>query len=207
MKRKRPKIQTLSTILSNTVLTSRGCIEWLGGHRNGRPTISYKGKDMYGSRLIWALLKGDPFDKDVLHVCDNMRCMNVEHLYIGTHEDNMNDMYTRHRNKSSVLLNKYKTHCRWGHEYTEENTIIDSNFVGRTCKTCRQLKRWVNGKPKYKFGGAPAKNKEATHCIRGHLFSPENLAKTKDNRRRCKICAAIRSKAWIDRQKNHKRRC
>lgn len=182
-------------------MTANGCIEWLGGHRNGRPTISYKGKDMYGARLIWLLLKGSIEGKHILHTCDNMRCMNIEHLYAGTHTDNMNDMHVRNRNKTPILLNRYKTHCPKGHMYTDDNTIYSRDFKSRTCKTCREIRRWGDaGKPKYKYGGAPAKNKEATHCVRGHLLIPENLVNTKDTRRRCKICASIRSKAWRERK-------
>ena len=33
----------------------------------------------------------------VLHRCDNRPCINVEHLYLGTHRDNMNDMRDRKR--------------------------------------------------------------------------------------------------------------
>ena len=59
----------------------------------------------YGSRFnvrahraVWIDAHG-PLPKGalVLHSCDNPGCINVEHLRIGTHDDNMRDRRTRER--------------------------------------------------------------------------------------------------------------
>lgn len=49
-------------------------------------------------RLAWALHNGaDPGGKVVMHTCDNRRCVNPEHLVLGTVADNNRDMRIKGR--------------------------------------------------------------------------------------------------------------
>jgi len=70
-----------------------------------------------------------PEGMQVNHLCHNPKCYNVEHLYAGTQAENMRDMCEAGRH-----WNQQKTHCKHGHEFTEENTYVYG--VRRTCKTC-----------------------------------------------------------------------
>ena len=51
----------------------------------------------YAHRLTWAATFGDPGDLCVLHKCDNPRCVNVEHLFLGTRIDNNADKVAKNR--------------------------------------------------------------------------------------------------------------
>jgi hypothetical protein len=42
-------------------------------------------------RVAWFLEHGEWPDDHVLHRCDNPGCVNIRHLFLGTHSDNMRD--------------------------------------------------------------------------------------------------------------------
>ena len=50
------------------------------------------------ARKVWIRRHGEiPDDLQVLHTCDNVLCIEDEHLYLGTAEDNTADMFERGR--------------------------------------------------------------------------------------------------------------
>ena len=57
------------------------------------------GKAVYVHRLTWESEHGAiPDGMCVLHSCDNPPCFNVDHLFLGTHAENMADMKRKGRN-------------------------------------------------------------------------------------------------------------
>lgn len=81
-----------------------GCWEW-GGRATKKtenystPIIWVNGKNRIASRVMWEISFGDiPKGMFVCHRCDLPLCLNPEHLFLGTHRDNMDDMVQKGRN-------------------------------------------------------------------------------------------------------------
>lgn len=79
--------------------TPTGCIEWTAYRQpRGYGAISVGAKQELAHRVSWMLHNGPiPSGMHVLHKCDNQPCVNPEHLFIGTHADNMRDRSAKGR--------------------------------------------------------------------------------------------------------------
>jgi len=81
------------------VKKSNGCWEWQGGiNSTGRGIFWLNSKTPKAHRISWEIHNG-PVEGDflVLHHCDNGKCVNPNHLYLGTFKDNSNDRLKRNR--------------------------------------------------------------------------------------------------------------
>lgn len=78
----------------------------------GYGTTSYQGKTVRWHRLIYCQHNNCTLDsikgKLVRHTCDNPRCINPEHLRLGTQQDNMDDKVARRRQARGTT--HYDTH-------------------------------------------------------------------------------------------------
>jgi hypothetical protein len=91
-----------------------------------------KHSPMKAPRAVWIIVYGEVPEGFVCHSCDNPICCNPAHLWIGSRQDNIDDMVAKGR--QSRLFPYGKTHCPNGHEYTEENTIKPDGV--RRCREC-----------------------------------------------------------------------
>jgi hypothetical protein len=59
-----------------------------------RPMAMVNGQSTSASRAVWMLANGDPGELYVLHTCHrgDDGCINIRHLYLGTHQRNGRDM-------------------------------------------------------------------------------------------------------------------
>lgn len=77
-----------------------GCWIWTAAKsKNGYGYFGVgNGKMKYAHRLSYEYNCGPiPKNLNVLHKCDNRVCCNPEHLRLGTHQDNMDDMHAKGR--------------------------------------------------------------------------------------------------------------
>lgn len=76
------------------------------GNRDGYVQILWGGRYQLAHRVAYCIAQGIPVEEIaglvVRHRCDNPRCVNPEHLEIGTQADNIDDMVRRGRQARGV---------------------------------------------------------------------------------------------------------
>ena len=136
------------------------CVEWLGRRSpSGYGVMYHEGKEERVHRVSYCQANGVSLESIkglfVRHSCDNRGCCEPEHLILGTHLDNMDDMTSRGRqNKGkdrpqskltdeivSIIRCRFKPQCRkngaraLGREFGVHNSIISRICDGTLWKS------------------------------------------------------------------------
>lgn len=109
---------------------------------------------MDAHRASWIMSHGGiPDGLCVLHRCDNRRCINIDHLFLGTKADNSRDMVSKGRsargerqrcakltNGDVVFMRKIAAHGRFTKTDIARMFSVTQPQVGRICSR----KHWAH---------------------------------------------------------------
>lgn len=78
-----------------------GCWVWTAstaGKGYGQIKVPSQRRQVYAHRVAYELSKGPiPIGRLVCHTCDNPKCVNPDHLFLGSAKDNLQDMKRKDR--------------------------------------------------------------------------------------------------------------
>lgn len=127
------------------------CWEWNAAKLPfGYGLFGSNGKTFRAHRVAWELTFGKIEGRLlVCHKCDNPPCVNPDHLFLGTHKDNFDDMVSKNRSQFEVKLSEeivrkmvviYNSHLgiRMRHlakEFGVDTVTVSAIFTNKTWKT------------------------------------------------------------------------
>lgn len=80
-------------------------------------------------RISWELVNGPiPEGILVLHKCDNGRCVRPSHLFLGSHQDNTDDMMRKGRHRTNSIRGVEHGRAKLSDDWVRE---IRSKYLGK----------------------------------------------------------------------------
>jgi hypothetical protein len=107
--------------------TLNSCWKWVAGVSNtGYGSFGINNINYASHRVAWMLTNGDiPDGMCVCHKCDNRLCCNPDHLFLGTLNDNNQDMKQKGRNSAG------RGEQSGNHKFTEKDILSMRNRYAR----------------------------------------------------------------------------
>ena len=135
------------------VKKGEGCWEYNGYRtKRGYGRLKYEGKQWIAPRLAWTLIFGGiKDDLWVLHKCDHPPCVRPDHLFLGTANDNVQDMISKGRDVrgNNHWTRKYPDRVKRGEE---NGAVKHKNRMARGHRHGSKLhpEKWKKGKGYFK---------------------------------------------------------
>lgn len=93
-----PRKSLIDRLMERIKISDLGCWEWQGGLSHGYGRIGNNNKTYSTHRVAYEYYKGEiAAGLFVCHHCDNPKCCNPDHLFLGDQDANMKDMANKRR--------------------------------------------------------------------------------------------------------------
>lgn len=172
-----------------------GCWLWFGAW-SPQTGYGFINGDL-AHRVSYRLFTGPiPGGLQIDHLCRMRCCVNPDHLEAVTCKTNIQRGET---GKTAAKRQQAKTHCKAGHPYSVENTILVPGRAGRGGRVCRICQRGYELRRQEKHfqlrcDRPPPPPKTLFKC--GHPFTDENTMLRKNRKGgECKTCNRLRAAA------------
>ena len=130
-----------------------GCWLWTGCGSAKYGQIRYEGRTQQAHRVFWEKENGPiPDGLFALHRCDIPMCVNPDHIFLGTQQENINDMMAKNRHHlmprtkiSWEQVQKIKKLYKFGNCSQRGLGIIfgiSQRQVGRIINEKQRVKKW-----------------------------------------------------------------
>lgn len=123
------KQEIMLAIESKSKRADNGCLEWFGiRSKQGYGMMFFLDRTCTTAhRALYQAIHGLELPRSIVvcHKCDNPSCVDIDHLFAGTHRDNMHDKLMKGRNAK-----KYKLHTRVC-KHSNEKIMAIKNSVGK----------------------------------------------------------------------------
>lgn len=127
---------------------SDDCWEWMAGSTSRGYGVFDIGKSKYyAHRVSYAITNDELGELCVCHTCDNPGCVNFDHLWLGTHQENVIDKVEKDRQHKgevtpwSILTEEQVTQIRISNE-PDSILAIKFGVARTTISSVRILKSW-----------------------------------------------------------------
>jgi len=105
------------------------CINYDGAvSTHGYGWRRFNGTQMHASRAAYIEAHGDIGDLHVLHKCGNRLCVNLEHLYLGSHSRNMKDRAMHGRQNNGKLTPELVKEIREAHKKGIPQSLLSKRY-------------------------------------------------------------------------------